>query len=128
MLIKKRALVPGPFSRSLFKTSDQTKEYLIKQNNQWFSQGGLELVIVFKQLIKMAKLHIMVVNSILLARVRVRFQQLTISKTSKCCSIPMVLCVMVEQNIHNIPSWNIKGKFCWDDFFVLDKERTFSQK
>ena len=128
MLIKKRALVPGPFPRSLFKASDQTKEYLIKQNNQWFSQGGLELVIVFEQLIKMAKLHIMFVNSILLARVRVRFQQLTISKTSKRCWIPMVLCVMVEQNIHNIPSWNIKRKFCWDDFFVLDKERTFSQK
>ena len=28
----KRAVVPGPFSRSRFKVSDQTKEYLIKRN------------------------------------------------------------------------------------------------
>ena len=28
----KRAVVPGPFSRSCFKVSDKTKEYLIKQN------------------------------------------------------------------------------------------------
>ena len=28
----KRAVVPGPFSRSWFKVSDQTKEYLIKRN------------------------------------------------------------------------------------------------
>ena len=27
-----RAVVPGPFSRSRFKVSDQTKEYLIKRN------------------------------------------------------------------------------------------------
>ena len=26
------AVVPGPFSRSSFKLSDQTKEYLIKQD------------------------------------------------------------------------------------------------
>ena len=28
----KRAVVPGPFSRSCFKVSDQTKEYLINRN------------------------------------------------------------------------------------------------
>ena len=28
----KRAVVPGPFSESQFKVSDQTKEYLIKRN------------------------------------------------------------------------------------------------
>ena len=28
----KRVVVPGPFSRSLFKVPDQTKEYLIKRN------------------------------------------------------------------------------------------------
>ena len=28
----KRAVVPGPVSRSRFKVSDQTKEYLIKRN------------------------------------------------------------------------------------------------
>ena len=62
---------------------------------------------------------------------RVRFPQLTISKiskTSKRCWIPKVFFVVVEHNIHNIPSRNINEKFCWDDFFVLDKERTFLQK
>ena len=28
----KKAVVPGPFSRSRFKAPDQTKEYLIKRN------------------------------------------------------------------------------------------------
>ena len=28
----KMVVVPGPFSRSCFKVSDQTKEYLIKRN------------------------------------------------------------------------------------------------
>ena len=68
----KRTVVPGPFSRSCFKVLDQTKEYLIKQNRTViFShhqlKRGLELGIVFEQLIKMVKLHIMVGNSMLLA-------------------------------------------------------------
>ena len=67
----KRTVDPGPFSRSLFKVSDQIKEYLIKQNGAViFSHHQLkkvlELGIVFEQHIKMAKLHIMVVNSMLL--------------------------------------------------------------
>ena len=68
----KRAVVPSPFSISHFKVSDQTKEYLIKRNRPMiFSHDqlkrGLELGIVFEQLIKMTNLHIMVVNSMLLA-------------------------------------------------------------
>ena len=62
---------------------------------------------------------------------RVRFPQLgisKISKTSKRCRIPKVICLVVKYNIHNIPSGNINGKFCWDDFFVLYRERTFLQK
>ena len=67
----KRTVDPGPFSRSLFKVSDQIKEYLIKQNGPViFSHHQLKKVlklgIVFEQHIKMAKLHIMVVNSMLL--------------------------------------------------------------
>ena len=75
--ILKRAVVPGPFSRSRFKVSDQTKEYLIKQSrpvifsHHQLKKGsgirGLGLGIVLEQLIKMAKCHIMVVNSMLLA-------------------------------------------------------------
>ena len=49
------------------------------------------------------------------AMARVRFPQLgisKISKTSKRCRIPKVICVVVKYNIHNIPSGNINGKFC----------------
>ena len=67
----KRAVVPGPFSSSRFKVSDQTKEYPIKRNRPViFShhqlKRGLETGIVFEQLIKMEKLHIMVVTLMLL--------------------------------------------------------------
>ena len=60
----KRAVIPGPFSRSRLRVSDQTKEYLIKRNRPViFShhqlKRGLELGMVFEQLIKMAKLYIM---------------------------------------------------------------------
>ena len=136
----KRAVVPSLFSRSRFEVSDQTKEYLIKQNRPViFShhqlKNGPGLVIMFEQLIKMAKLHIMFVNSMLLAPqwhgLASDNWQLTISKiykTSKRCWISKVVCVVVEHNIYNIPSQNINGKFCWDNFFVLDKGRTFLQK
>ena len=46
---------------------------------------------------------------------RVRFPQLgisKISKTSKRCRIPKVICLVVKYNIHNISSGNINGKFC----------------
>ena len=68
----KRAVVPDPFSRSRFNVSDQAKEYLIKRKRPVISchhqlKRGLELRIVFVQLIKMAKLHIMADNSMHLA-------------------------------------------------------------
>ena len=67
----------GGSSKPLFQ--DLVLKYQVKQKNilsneidQLFSlitslKRGLELGIVFEQLIKMAKLHIMVVNSMLLA-------------------------------------------------------------
>ena len=122
----KRAVVPGLFSRSRFKVSDETKEYLIKRHRPViFShhqlKRGLELGIVFKQLIKMAKLHIMVVNSMLLEPQWHRLD------SRKRCWIPNVVCAVVEHNIHKTPSRNINGKFCWMTFLSLIKNAASSK-
>ena len=68
--IPKRAVAPGPFSRSRFKVSDQTVEYIIKRNKPViFSHHQLKKESGIMDRVwttyQNEKLHIMVVNSLL---------------------------------------------------------------
>ena len=67
----KRAVIPGPFSRSCFKVSDQTKNLIKRNRPVIFSHQQLKNGFGIRDRVwttyQMANLHIMVANSMLLA-------------------------------------------------------------